>query len=160
MRSRILLPAAGRTCRLWIVPAARRHRRRVERRQRCRERGRSRREASCEWGVSTPRIQRRSRTRLYVPNDLVPSCPPRRHIGILTVPPFPCRGHVTVTTSSIRLAAGQFLGDITRSLDAADVLLRETRHAGGQVIPPHTHETPHFCLGVAGACVERIDERD
>ena len=65
-----------------------------------------------------------------------------------------------MTTSSIRLAAGQFLGDITRSLDAADVLLRETRHAGGQVIPPHTHETPHFCLGVAGACVERIDERD
>jgi AraC family transcriptional regulator len=65
-----------------------------------------------------------------------------------------------VTSSAIRLAAGQFLGDITRSLDVSDVLLRETRHAVGQVIPTHMHESPHFCLGVAGACVERIGNRD
>ena len=65
-----------------------------------------------------------------------------------------------MTSSAIRLAAGQFLGDITRSLDVCDVLLRETQHAGGQVIAPHVHETPHFCIGVAGACVERINNRD
>lgn len=59
-----------------------------------------------------------------------------------------------------RLPPGAFLGDIARTLDVADLMLRETRHAGGQVIPKHVHESAHFCLGIAGACVERIGYRD
>jgi AraC family transcriptional regulator len=61
---------------------------------------------------------------------------------------------------TIRLAAGQFLGAIARRLDVDDLLLRETRHGSGQVIPPHVHESVHFSLGVAGSCLQRIHGRD
>lgn len=60
---------------------------------------------------------------------------------------------------TISLAAGEFLGGITRALDAADLKLRETQHAPHQIIPLHTHEAPHFCLGVDGQCTERIGGR-
>jgi AraC family transcriptional regulator len=59
----------------------------------------------------------------------------------------------------IRLAPGDFLGGITRALDAADLKLRETSHARRQKIPPHTHEAPHFCVGLDGHCTERIRGR-
>lgn len=59
----------------------------------------------------------------------------------------------------IRLAPGEFLGGITRALDAADLKLRETRHGRRQKIPLHTHEAPHFCFGLAGHCSERIGGR-
>lgn len=100
--------------------------------------------------------RRRRGARLYAANAVAPACPDGRPHSIFTT----ILPDSTVTASAIRLAAGEFLGDITRSIDVADLLLRETRHRGGQVIPAHMHETAHFCLGIAGACVERINNRD
>jgi hypothetical protein len=65
-----------------------------------------------------------------------------------------------VRPTAIRLRPGEFFGGIERHLDVQDLLLRETRHAASQLIPRHEHEAPHFCLGIEGACRERIHRRD
>jgi AraC family transcriptional regulator len=62
--------------------------------------------------------------------------------------------------ATIRLPAGEFLGRVRFSRDTQDLLFRETVHPEGQVIPRHHHEAPHFCIGLAGCCDERIRNRD
>lgn len=60
----------------------------------------------------------------------------------------------------VRLGAGEFFGSIVDRRETAGLLLSESRHSAGQVIPPHEHAPAHFCIGVRGACVERIRGRD
>jgi AraC family transcriptional regulator len=60
----------------------------------------------------------------------------------------------------VTLRPGDFFGEVAYAHDAADLLLRETIHAPRLVIPRHEHESAHFCLGVTGACTERIHGRD
>jgi AraC family transcriptional regulator len=61
-----------------------------------------------------------------------------------------------ISAIPIRLRAGQFFGGVDRAIDVDDLLLRETLHKPGQVIPRHSHPAAHFCLGVEGTCTEHI----
>lgn len=58
------------------------------------------------------------------------------------------------------LPAGKFFGTVCHSYDAAGVLLRESHHARGQILPHHLHEAPHFCFCLAGGFTEHIHGRE
>ena len=60
----------------------------------------------------------------------------------------------------VRLAPGEFFGDVVQGIDVDGLLLRETVHKPGQRIALHEHESPHFCLGISGSCTERVAGSD
>lgn len=50
---------------------------------------------------------------------------------------------------------GQFYGEVCRTRRVADLVLSETRYAGGASVPWHAHASPLLCLVVRGAFEER-----
>jgi len=59
---------------------------------------------------------------------------------------------------SVKLQAGVFYGDATRTANASGFRFTESSYQPGLNLPPHSHELAHFCLVLRGNYIERFEK--
>ncbi|HET8647273.1 MAG TPA: AraC family transcriptional regulator [Vicinamibacteria bacterium] len=60
----------------------------------------------------------------------------------------------------MRLAAGQFYGDVAHRRVVNGLILTETRYGASAAFPRHSHDLPYFSLLVTGAHAEQVARRE
>ena len=59
---------------------------------------------------------------------------------------------------SVKLQAGVFYGDATRTAKALGFRFTESSYRPRMNLPPHSHELAHFCLVLRGNYIERFEK--
>jgi len=59
---------------------------------------------------------------------------------------------------SVKLQAGVFYGDATRTAKASGFRFTESSYRPRMNLPPHSHELAHFCLVLRGNYIERFEK--
>ena len=57
------------------------------------------------------------------------------------------------------LQSGEYYGAAVRRLNLGPILVTETRHRAGALIPPHAHRNAYFCFVRQGVYVERFGQK-